>query len=99
MADKTFAPVHPGEVLLADFLKPLGISQYRIAKSIKVPPRRINQIVHGKRAITADTALRLGIYFGMEEEFWLNLQSHYDLEVAKIKAGERLKSEVVPRAA
>ncbi len=99
MADKTFAPVHPGEVLLADFLKPMGISQYRIAKSIKVPPRRINQIVHGKRAITADTALRLGIYFGMEEEFWLNLQSHYDLEVAKIKAGKRLKSEVVPRAA
>ena len=99
MADKTFAPVHPGEVLLADFLKPMGISQYRIAKSIKVPPRRINQIVHGKRAITADTTLRLGIYFGMEEEFWLNLQSHYDLEVAKIKAGKRLKSEVVPRAA
>ena len=99
MADKTFAPVHHGEVLLADFLKPMGISQYRIAKSIKVPPRRINQIVHGKRAITADTALRLGIYFGMEEEFWLNLQSHYDLEVAKIKAGKRLKSEVVPRAA
>ncbi len=99
MADKTFAPVHPGEVLLEDFLKPMGISQYRIAKSIKVPPRRINQIVHGKRAITADTALRLGIYFGMEEEFWLNLQSHYDLEVAKIKAGKRLKSEVVPRAA
>ena len=99
MADKTFAPVHPGEVLLADFPKPMGISQYRIAKSIKVPPRRINQIVHGKRAITADTALRLGIYFGMEEEFWLNLQSHYDLEVAKIKAGKRLKSEVVPRAA
>ncbi len=99
MADKTFAPVHPGEVLLQDFLKPMGISQYRIAKSIKVPPRRINQIVHGKRAITADTALRVGIYFGMEEEFWLNLQSHYDLEVAKIKAGKRLKSEVVPRAA
>ena len=70
MADKTFAPVHPGEILLEDFLKPMGISQYRIAKSIKVPPRRINQIVHGKRAITADTALRLGIYFGMEEEFW-----------------------------
>ncbi len=99
MADKAFAPVHPGVILLEDFLKPMGISQYRVAKSIKVPPRRINQIVHGKRAITADTALRLGIFFGMEEEFWLNLQSHYDLEVAKIKAGERLKAEVVPRAA
>ncbi len=99
MADKTFDPVHPGEVLLEDFLKPMGVSQYRLAKNIKVPARRINQIVHGKRAITADTALRLGIFFGMEEAFWLNLQSHYDLEVARIKAGDRLKVEVVPRAA
>ena len=99
MADKTFDPVHPGEVLLEDFLKPMGVSQYRLAKDIKVPARRINQIVHGKRAITADTALRLGIFFGMEEAFWLNLQSHYDLEVAKINVGDRLKAEVVPRAA
>ena len=99
MADKTFDPVHPGEVLLEDFLKPMGVSQYRLAKNIKVPARRINQIVHGKRAITADTALRLGIFFGMEEAFWLNLQSHYDLEVARMKAGDRLKAEVVPRAA
>ncbi len=99
MADKAFYPVHPGEVLLEDFLKPMGVSQYRLAKNIKVPARRINQIVHGKRAITADTALRLGIFFGMEEAFWLNLQSHYDLEVARVKAGDRLKVEVVPGAA
>ena len=99
MTDKAFAPVHPGEILLEDFLKPMGISQYRLAKNIKVPARRINEIVHGKRAITVDTALRLAIFFGMEEQFWLNLQAHYDIEVAKIKAGERLKAEVVPHAA
>ncbi len=99
MTDKTFAPVHPGAVLLEDFLNPMGISQYRLAKSIHVAPRRINEIVHGKRAITADTALRLGLFFGMEEQFWLNLQTHYELEVARIEAGERLKAEVVPHAA
>ncbi len=99
MTDKTFAPVHPGEVLLEDFLNPMGISQYRVAKSINVAPRRINEIVHGKRAITADTALRLGLFFGMEEQFWLNLQTHYDLEVARMKGGGRLKAEVVPHAA
>ncbi len=99
MIGRKFAPVHPGEVLLEDFLEPMGISQYRLAKSISVPPRRINEIVHGKRAITADTALRLGMFFRMEEQFWLNLQTHYDLEVAKIKAGDRLKAEVEPHAA
>ena len=99
MAEKTFAPVHPGEILLHEFLTPLGISQYRLAKNIKVPARRVNEIVHGKRAITADTALRLGMFFRMEAQFWLNLQSHYALEVAKIEAGERVKAEVVPHAA
>ena len=99
MIGRKFAPVHPGEILLEDFLKPMSISQYRLAKSISVPPRRINEIVHGKRAITADTALRLGMFFRMEEQFWLNLQTHYDLEVAKIKAGDRLKAEVEPHAA
>ncbi len=99
MASKKFDPVHSGEILLKDFLEPMAISQYRLAKSISVPPRRINEIVHGKRAITADTALRLGMFFRMEEQFWLNLQTHYDLEVAKIKAGDRLKAEVEPHAA
>ena len=99
MIGRKFAPVHPGEILLEDFLKPMGISQYRLAKSISVPPRRINEIVHGKRAITADTALRLGAFFRMEEQFWLNLQTHYDLEVARIEAGDRLKAEVEPHAA
>ena len=83
MAKRKFEPVHPGVVLAEDFLKGLEISQYRLAKGIGVPPRRINEIVHGKRAITANTALRLGKFFGMEAQFWMNLQSHYDLEVAK----------------
>ncbi len=99
MIGRKFAPVHPGEILLEDFLKPMSISQYRLAKSISVPARRINEIVHGKRAITADTALRLGMFFRMEEQFWLNLQTHYELEVAKIEAGDRLKAEVEPHAA
>ncbi len=99
MIGRKFAPVHPGEILLEDFLEPMGISQYRLAKSISVPARRINEIVHGKRAITADTALRLGAFFRMEEQFWLNLQTHYDLEVAKIETGDRLKAEVEPHAA
>ncbi len=94
-----FDPVHPGEILLEDFLKPMAISQYRLAKSINVPPRRINEIVHGKRAISADTALRFGLFFGMEEQFWLNLQTHYDLEIARLKSGERLKAEIAPHAA
>ncbi len=83
MAKRKFEPVHPGVMLAEDFLKGLEISQYRLAKGIGVPPRRINEIVHGKRVITADTALRLAKFFGMEAQFWMNLQSHYDLEVAK----------------
>jgi addiction module HigA family antidote len=87
-------PIHPGEVLLEEFLKPLGISQYRLAKDISVPPRRINEIVHGKRAITADTALRLSRFFGMSERFWLNLQVRYDLEVAKDRIAGLLEKQV-----
>ncbi len=88
-------PVHPGEVLLEEFLKPLALSQYRVAKDTSVPPRRINEIVHGKRAVTADTALRLARYFGTSERFWLNLQSRHDLELEKERLGERLAREVV----
>jgi addiction module HigA family antidote len=87
-------PVPPGEVLLEEFLKPLGISQYQLAKDISVPPRRINEIVHGKRAVTADTALRLSRYLGTSERFWLNLQARYELEVQKDRLGGRLKKEV-----
>jgi antitoxin HigA-1 len=88
------APIHPGEILEEDFLKPLGVSQYRLAKAIKVPPRRINEIVHGTRAITADTALRLARFFATTERFWLNLQSRYELEVEKDRLGSRLVKEV-----
>jgi len=95
MATRKLNPIHPGEVLLEDFLKPLGLSQYRLAQDISVPPRRINEIVHGTRSITADTALRLGRYFGTTEQFWLSLQSHYDLEVERERLGDRLKKEVV----
>ena len=77
------APIHPGEVLMEDFIQGFGITQNKLAVSIGVPPRRINEIVHGKRAITADTALRLGKYFGTSAQFWLNLQTHYDLDVAQ----------------
>ncbi len=94
MGAKTDPSIHPGEILLLEFLQPLGISQYRVAKNISVPPRRINEIVHGKRAISADTALRLSCYFGMSERFWLNLQTHYDLEVAKLRLEDRLATEV-----
>ena len=83
MSEKKIPPVHPGEILLEEFLKPMEISQYRIAKDINVPARRINEIVHCKRGITANTALRLGQYFNMSPQFWLNLQTHYDLEVEK----------------
>lgn len=89
-------PIHPGEILNEDFLKPMGISQYRLARAMNVPPRRINEIVHGARAITADTALRLGLAFGMEAEFWLNLQSRYDLEKAADVLAERLEDTVRP---
>lgn len=91
---KKLRPIHPGEVLLADFLEPLGISQYRLAHGISVPPRRINEIVHGLRAVSADTALRLARFFGTSDEFWLNLQARHDLEVEKDRLGRRLKSEV-----
>ncbi len=87
-------PVHPGEVLLEDFLKPMGISQYRLAKEISVSARRINEIVHGTRAVSADTALRLGRYFGTSARFWMNLQNHFDLEVQKDRIGSRLDREV-----
>jgi len=92
-------PVHPGEILLLEFLKPMELSQYALAKAIGVPPRRINEIALGKRAVSADTALRLGRYFGIEPQFWLNLQSRYDLDVAKDALGKRLEREVRPRAA
>ncbi len=94
MAKKKAQPIHPGEILLEEYLKPLGISQYRLAKETSVPPRRINEIVHGKRSITADTALRLARYFGTSERFWLNLQTHYDLEVEKDRLADRLEEEV-----
>lgn len=93
------APIHPGEILLEDFMKPLAITQYALAKAISVPPRRINEIVHGKRAISADTALRLGRYFGVDPQSWMNLQSHYELEVAAQNLGDKLESEVNPRSA
>ncbi len=94
MTEKKLAPIPPGEVWLEEFLKPLGISQYRLAKSVNVPPRRINEIVHGKRSVTADTALRLARYFGTSDRFWINLQSRYDLEVAKEHLADRLTREV-----
>jgi antitoxin HigA-1 len=87
-------PIHPGEVLLADFLEPLALSQYRLAHDVSVPPRRINEIVHGTRAITADTALRLARYFGTTERFWLNLQARFDLETQRDALGPRLEREV-----
>lgn len=96
---RKLAPIHPGEVLLEDFLKPMGLSQYALAKAISVPPRRINEIVQGKRAVSADTALRLGRYFGMEPEFWMNLQAHHDLETARDALAGRLEREVEARAA
>ena len=94
MAARKLSPVHPGEVLQEEFLKPLGVSQYRLAKEISVPPRRVSEIVHGSRAITADTALRLARYFGTTDRFWLNLQARYDLEVERDRLGSRLEREV-----
>ena len=94
MATKTMPPIHPGEILLSEFLEPFAISQYRLAKGISVPPRRINEIVHGKRAISADTALRLARFFGTSDRFWLNLQSRYDLEVERERLGPALEAEV-----
>jgi len=93
-ARRRLAPIHPGEVLLEEFLKPHGITQYRLAKELSVPPRRINEIAHGKRSISADTALRLARYFGTSEQFWLNLQARYDLEMERDRLGDRLLKEV-----
>jgi antitoxin HigA-1 len=94
MKSKVLAPVHPGEILMEEFLKPLNLSQYKLAKDINVPARRINEIVHGKRSVSADTALRLSRYFNLSERFWLNLQARYDLEVEKDKFKGRMESEV-----
>jgi addiction module HigA family antidote len=97
--EERLAPIHPGEILLEEFLKPLEISQYRLAKDINVPARRINEIVLGKRAISPDTALRLSRYFGLSERFWINLQTRYDLEKEKDKLQDRLEKEVMVYAA
>ncbi len=94
MRTSKIPPVHPGEILMEEFLTPMGISQYRLAHDISVPPRRINEIVHGTRGVTADTALRLGRYFGISPQFWLNLQGHFDLEQEQDRLGDRLEQEV-----
>ena len=94
MATRKLPPIHPGEVLAEDFLAPLGLSQYRLAHDISVPPRRVNEIVLGKRAVSADTALRLARYFGMSDQFWLNLQARFDLETERDRLGGRLAKEV-----
>lgn len=94
-----FCGVHAGEILLEEFLVPMGVSQYRLAKDISVPPRRVNEIVHGKRAVSADTALRLARYFGTSERFWLNLQAQFDLDVVRDRLGDRLTDEVAVRNA
>jgi addiction module HigA family antidote len=95
MREEKLPPIHPGEILLEEFLKPMGLSQYRLAKDINVPARRINEIVLGKRAVSPDTALRLSRYFGLSERFWINLQSRYDLEVEKDRLQDRLEKEVL----
>lgn len=92
MPERTYPPIHPGEVLLEDFIEGFGITQNKLAVSIGVPPRRINEIVHGKRAITADTALRLGRFFGVEPQFWLNLQTRYELELAEDRVADQIAS-------
>jgi len=94
MSQVKLAPIHPGEILMEEFLKPMEISQYRLAKDINVPARRINEIVQGKRSITPDTALRLSKYFGLSERFWINLQARYDLETEKDRLKDRLNKEV-----
>ncbi len=96
MNENKFPPVHPGEVLMEDFLKPMGISQYRLAKEMKVYPRKINEIVHGKRSVTADTALRLSRFFGTSAEVWMNLQALYDLETARDLLDDKIFKEVTP---
>ena len=99
MTEEKLAPIYPGEILLEDFLKPLGLSQYRLAKEMNVYPRKINEIVHGKRAITADTALRLARYFGTTAELWMNLQTHYELELARDQVETKILAEIQPFAA
>ena len=94
MKKKELPPIHPGEILLEEFLEPMGISQYRLARDINVPPRRINEIVLGKRSITPDTALRLSLFFGLSERFWMNLQTRYDIEMEKDRLAGRLAQEV-----
>jgi len=94
MSKRELEPIHPGEILLEEFLNPMDISQYRLAKDINVDPRRINEIVHGKRAISTDTAMRLGHFFGMSPQFWLNLQSHYALELLDMQSGDQIQNEV-----
>jgi addiction module HigA family antidote len=96
MNKRDLPPVHPGEILLEDFLNPMGITRYRLAKSIGVPQRRIDEICVGKRSITADTAMRLARFFGTDAQSWMNLQAGYDLEVAEISLGERIEREVKP---
>lgn len=92
MVDKLYPPIHPGEVLMEEFIEPFGITQHKLAVAIRVPPRRINEIVHGKRAITADTALRLGKYFGIDAQFWLNVQSRYEIEVAQDRLADEIEA-------
>ncbi len=96
MTEEKMPPVHPGEILLEEFMKPLGLSQYRLAKAMNVYPRKINEIIQGKRSITADTALRLALFFGTSPEVWINLQAHYDLELAKDALAETVAREVTP---
>ena len=99
MNEERLSPLHPGEVLLEDFLKPMGISQYRLAKALGVPVQRIHDLVHGRRAMTADTALRLARFFAMEAQFWMNLQTRYDLERTGDALADRLDREIQPFAA
>lgn len=99
MGGKRIPPIHPGEILLKEFMRPMGISQNRLALDIRVPPRRINELVHGKRRVTADTALRLGCFFGVSAQFWLGLQMDYDLDSEEDRKGERIKTEVRQYAA
>jgi antitoxin HigA-1 len=94
MATKKLPPIHPGEILVTEFLEPFGLSQYRLAQDICVPARRINEIVHGQRGVSANTALRLARYFGTSERFWTNLQSAYDLDVERDRLGDALEKEV-----
>jgi addiction module HigA family antidote len=98
MSKQKLPPIHPGEILMEEFLKPMGISQYKLAKDISVPARRVNEIVQGKRSVTPDTALRLSRFFGLSERFWMNLQARYDLEMEKDRLKDRLDKEVLSYA-